>query len=90
MRVVQSDADVGAPVLEWKDLLDAGQRMEILYFDDAGSAERPPESLEDHRELPARPKPGQLRFDALSREWVAVAAHRQLRTHLPGRRPESS
>lgn len=56
---------------------------EILYFDDAGSAPRLPESLVDRRELPARPDPGQLRFDALSREWVAVAAHRQSRTHLP-------
>ena len=56
---------------------------EILYFDDAGSAERPAASLVDRRELPARPEPGQLRFDALSREWVAVAAHRQSRTHLP-------
>ena len=56
---------------------------EILYFDDAGSAERPPESLVDHRVLPARAEAGQLRFDALSREWVAVAAHRQQRTHLP-------
>ena len=56
---------------------------EILYFDDAGSPERPAASLVDHRELPARPEPGELRFDALSREWVAVAAHRQSRTHLP-------
>ena len=56
---------------------------EILYFDDAGSAERPAASLVDHRELPARPEPGQLRYDALSREWVAIAAHRQSRTHLP-------
>src|SRR4051812_48486888 len=56
---------------------------EILYFDDAGSTERPAESLVDHRVLPDRPEPGQLRFDALSREWVAVAAHRQSRTHLP-------
>jgi UDPglucose--hexose-1-phosphate uridylyltransferase len=56
---------------------------EIIYFDDAGSPGRPAESLVDRRELPARPDPGQLRFDALSREWVAVAAHRQSRTHLP-------
>lgn len=56
---------------------------EILYFDDAGSSRRPPASLVDHRVLPARAGSGQLRFDALSREWVAVAAHRQQRTHLP-------
>ena len=56
---------------------------EILYFDDAGLRRAPPASLVDHRELPARPEPGQLRFDALTGEWVAVAAHRQSRTHLP-------
>ena len=56
---------------------------EILYFDDAGTSERSPESLVDRRELPGRAEPGELRFDALSREWVAVAAHRQQRTHLP-------
>jgi UDPglucose--hexose-1-phosphate uridylyltransferase len=56
---------------------------ELIYFDDAGSAERPAESLVDRRQLPGRADPGQLRFDALSREWVAVAAHRQSRTHLP-------
>jgi UDPglucose--hexose-1-phosphate uridylyltransferase len=56
---------------------------ELLYFDDEGTAERPPESLVDRRELPGRAEPGELRYDALSREWVAVAAHRQARTHLP-------
>jgi UDPglucose--hexose-1-phosphate uridylyltransferase len=56
---------------------------EILYFDDAGTPERSADSLVDHRDLPVRPEPGELRFDALSREWVAVAAHRQARTHLP-------
>ena len=56
---------------------------ELMYFDDAGTAPRDPASLEDHRALPPRAEPGEVRFDALSRDWVAVAAHRQSRTHLP-------
>ena len=56
---------------------------ELIYFDDPGTPARIPESLVDHRELPARGEPGEVRYDALSGEWVAVAAHRQSRTHLP-------
>lgn len=56
---------------------------ELIYFDDAGSPERDPGSLKDHRKLPPRADPGELRYDELSGEWVAVAAHRQSRTHLP-------
>ncbi|MFJ5955505.1 galactose-1-phosphate uridylyltransferase [Paenarthrobacter sp. NPDC092416] len=56
---------------------------ELIYFDDPGTPERTPDSLVDHRELPVRGEPGEVRYDALSGEWVAVAAHRQSRTHLP-------
>ena len=58
---------------------------ELLYFDDAtpGKSTRRPEETPDRRELPARSEPGEVRFDALTGEWVAVAAHRQSRTHLP-------
>lgn len=56
---------------------------ELIYFDDPGTPPRQPESLVDHRDLPARGEPGEVRYDALSGEWVAVAAHRQSRTHLP-------
>lgn len=56
---------------------------ELIYFDDAGSPDRHPDSLVDRRELPGRAAPGEVRYDALSGEWVAVAAHRQARTHLP-------
>ena len=56
---------------------------ELIYFDDPGTPERSPESLVDHRQLPARGEPGEVRYDALSGDWVAVAAHRQTRTHLP-------
>ncbi|GAB4099035.1 galactose-1-phosphate uridylyltransferase [Sinomonas halotolerans] len=54
---------------------------EILYFDDPATAPRVP--VPDARALPARPEPGQVRYDELSGDWVAVAAHRQTRTHLP-------
>lgn len=58
---------------------------ELIYFDDEGSSagRRTEESTKDLRELPARGEPGEVRFDALTGEWVAVAAHRQTRTHLP-------
>lgn len=56
---------------------------ELIYFDDPGTPPRQPESLVDRRDLPARGEPGEVRYDALSGEWVAIAAHRQSRTHLP-------
>ncbi|OFI37758.1 galactose-1-phosphate uridylyltransferase [Arthrobacter sp. SW1] len=56
---------------------------ELLYFDDAGTLPRDPATLVDNRDLPPRAEPGEVRFDALSGDWVAVAAHRQSRTHLP-------
>lgn len=56
---------------------------ELIYFDDPGSSPRPTASMVDHRGLPPRGEPGEVRFDALTGEWVAVAAHRQSRTHLP-------
>ncbi|WP_247048607.1 galactose-1-phosphate uridylyltransferase [Arthrobacter rhizosphaerae] len=59
---------------------------ELIYFDDdaAGAASRRSQAdTVDHRPLPARGEPGEVRFDALTDEWVAVAAHRQSRTHLP-------
>ena len=39
---------------------------ELIYFDDPGTPERTPGSLVDHRELPARGEPGEVRYDALS------------------------
>lgn len=58
---------------------------ELIYFDDAAAtaSRRSPADTVDHRPLPARGEPGEVRFDALTDEWVAVAAHRQSRTHLP-------
>src|SRR5205823_6340011 len=37
----------------------------------------------DRRDLPPRPVAGELRYDPLVDEWVAIAAHRQTRTFLP-------
>jgi len=53
---------------------------EILYFDDVDRARRP---WPDERLLTARALQGELRTDPLTGEPVAIAAHRQTRTHLP-------
>nr|WP_210001722.1 galactose-1-phosphate uridylyltransferase [Paeniglutamicibacter kerguelensis] len=56
---------------------------ELIYFFD--SPDRSAEFVvpADTRELPPRPPVSELRYDALSGEWVSFAAHRQTRTHLP-------
>ena len=60
---------------------------ELIYFDDSsaapGSRDRSGQAIADRRDLPPLGDPGEVRFDALTEEWVAVAAHRQARTHLP-------
>jgi UDPglucose--hexose-1-phosphate uridylyltransferase len=57
---------------------------ELIYFDDDAPGEvLRAEELNDLRDLPPRGEPGEVRYDALTGEWVAVAAHRQSRTHLP-------
>ncbi len=57
---------------------------ELIYFD---LAERD-HSAADPRDLPPRPEPSELRHDPVLDEWVAIAGHRQARTHLP--RPRSA
>ncbi|HUQ54958.1 galactose-1-phosphate uridylyltransferase [Lentzea sp.] len=54
---------------------------EIIYFDD--SAEAPPRVAVDTRDLPATQPMSEVRLDPLTREWVAMAAHRQTRTYKP-------
>ncbi|GLZ80990.1 galactose-1-phosphate uridylyltransferase [Actinorhabdospora filicis] len=54
---------------------------EIHYFDAEPGADHA--SHVDGRVLPERPPTGEMRFDVLRREWVAVASHRQSRTFLP-------
>ncbi|WP_346959479.1 galactose-1-phosphate uridylyltransferase [uncultured Arthrobacter sp.] len=68
---------------------------EFFYFADAGGHGRGRSGAgggagggalrapADRRTLDGRGPAGELRFDALTGEWVAIAAHRQSRTHLP-------
>lgn len=59
---------------------------ELIYFDaseDSAARHRDEAASADRRALPARGAAGTARYDALSGEWIAVAAHRQSRTHLP-------
>jgi UDPglucose--hexose-1-phosphate uridylyltransferase len=57
---------------------------ELIYFDASSeAARRRAAAPADSRGLPPRPGSGTARFDALTGEWTAVAAHRQSRTHLP-------
>ncbi len=55
---------------------------EIIYFDDADS-KLSGERAKDLREPAGRPEVGTMRFDALSGEWISVAALRQGRAFLP-------
>lgn len=52
---------------------------EIIFFDDE-SRER---IVEDRREITQPVGGNEIRYDPLLREWVAIAASRQHRTHLP-------
>jgi UDPglucose--hexose-1-phosphate uridylyltransferase len=54
---------------------------EIIYFDD--SPEAPDRDAVDTRPLGERAVAGQVRYDALVGDWVAVAGHRLHRTFLP-------
>jgi UDPglucose--hexose-1-phosphate uridylyltransferase len=56
---------------------------EIIYFDDSPDA--PERTAVDTRPLGERAAAGQVRYDALVGDWVAVAGHRLNRTFLPPR-----
>jgi len=58
-------------------------RREIIYFD---RDDAPPRAGYDPRSLPPVRTSPQLRHDPLLDEWVAIATHRQTRTHLPAAR----
>jgi UDPglucose--hexose-1-phosphate uridylyltransferase len=53
---------------------------ELVYYDERDDAVR---SLVDTRDLPPRTGGPVMRYDAALDEWVAIAAHRMTRTHLP-------
>ncbi|HUH07831.1 MAG TPA: galactose-1-phosphate uridylyltransferase [Egibacteraceae bacterium] len=53
---------------------------ELIYFDDSDDAQR---QLVDPRRLPPLETASEIRYDPLLDEWVAIASHRQGRTHLP-------
>lgn len=53
---------------------------ELIYFDEADDATR---DAIDQRDLPPPPDAPQMRYDEVLDEWVAIAAHRQSRIHLP-------
>jgi UDPglucose--hexose-1-phosphate uridylyltransferase len=58
---------------------------ELIYFDDcepsrSGIQRR---DVVDGRPLNVRPASGTMRLDALTGDWVSIAAHRQSRTFLP-------
>lgn len=53
---------------------------ELIYFDERDDVQR---LAVDKRDLPEPAPASELRYDPLTDEWVAVAAHRQDRTFLP-------
>ena len=54
---------------------------EIIYFDLDDS--RPDRRIPDPRQLGPVSTASEVRYDAALDEWVAIASHRQTRTHLP-------
>jgi UDPglucose--hexose-1-phosphate uridylyltransferase len=53
---------------------------ELIYFDERDDAVR---DNVDRRSLPPPPSASEMRYNPILDEWVAIAAHRQTRTHLP-------
>jgi UDPglucose--hexose-1-phosphate uridylyltransferase len=57
---------------------------ELIYFDDDETVQRGVQrQAQDLRDLPPQQHASELRYDPLLDEWVAIASHRQDRTHLP-------
>ena len=63
-----------------KTITQLSDGRELIYFDERDDAVR---SEVDVRRLPPPPEASELRYDPLVDEWVAIATHRQTRTHLP-------
>jgi UDPglucose--hexose-1-phosphate uridylyltransferase len=57
---------------------------ELIYFDDDTTVRNGiARDQLDQRALPPQQHASELRYDPVLAEWVAIAAHRQDRTHLP-------
>jgi UDPglucose--hexose-1-phosphate uridylyltransferase len=57
---------------------------ELIYFDeDATAATTDRNDVKDTRDLEPTATASEIRYDAVLDEWVAIASHRQSRTHLP-------
>ena len=56
---------------------------QIFYYDKVDGGTEISRTAVDTRAKEARPGVGELRLDALTNEWVAMAAHRQTRVFLP-------
>ncbi|MCA0378587.1 MAG: galactose-1-phosphate uridylyltransferase [Actinobacteria bacterium] len=55
---------------------------ELFYYDDPGTL-LPPQRAVDTRVLDPRPETAELRYDALTGDWISVATARQHRAFLP-------
>ncbi len=71
---------IGAGVVRRQARLADGR--DLYYYDDAATV-LPPERADDRRQLPQRPPTASMRQDALTGDWVSIAAARQLRVVLP-------
>lgn len=55
---------------------------DLFYFDDNGSS-LPAQRRSDSRTVTERPGTGEMRLDALTGDWISIAAHRHGRAFLP-------
>ncbi|MCU1482112.1 MAG: galactose-phosphate uridylyltransferase [Subtercola sp.] len=70
----------GRPIVKREYVLADGR--ELIYYDDADT-NLAPERLPDERVLDPRPATASMRQDALTGEWISIAAARNNRVFLP-------
>jgi len=63
--------------------LEMADSRQIFYYDRSEGSAEISRTAVDKRAKEDRPGVGELRLDALTNEWVAMAAHRQARVFLP-------
>ena len=67
-----------------KTVTELADGRELIYFDeDATAAATDRTDVKDQRQLEPTATASEIRYDAVLDEWVAIASHRQGRTHLP-------